>query len=170
MAGSDVGDFRTHSHPSILAHCIIRVALALEKGMIPPTAELEQPNPMLNLSGGRLALATKALPWPGQGVRRASVNCFGYGGANSHAILEDAYHYMKERSLEGNHVTDSGAPVSYESDTDSDSGFSSGMPSTAAESPTAHSPRRRNLVFAFSAVDQAGLHRTGTNRIFKQTL
>jgi acyl transferase domain-containing protein/NADPH:quinone reductase-like Zn-dependent oxidoreductase len=45
------------------------------------------------------------IPWPSQGLRRASVNSFGYGGANAHVILDDAYHYMKVRGIEGRHRT-----------------------------------------------------------------
>jgi acyl transferase domain-containing protein len=33
------------------------------------------------------------------------VNSFGFGGANSHAILDDAYHYLQEQNLAGNHFT-----------------------------------------------------------------
>lgn len=34
-----------------------------------------------------------------------SVNSFGYGGANSHVVLDDAYNYMKLRGLNGKHST-----------------------------------------------------------------
>lgn len=34
-----------------------------------------------------------------------SVNSFGFGGSNTHVVLDDAYHYLRERRLSGNHCT-----------------------------------------------------------------
>lgn len=45
------------------------------------------------------------MPWPCPGLRRASVNSFGFGGSNSHAVVDDAYHYLRRRGIEGNHKT-----------------------------------------------------------------
>lgn len=35
------------------------------------------------------------MPWPDVGLRRISVNSFGFGGSNAHAILDDAYHTLE---------------------------------------------------------------------------
>lgn len=45
------------------------------------------------------------MAWPTSGLRRASVNSFGFGGSNSHVVLDDAYNFMKQRGLHGNHNT-----------------------------------------------------------------
>ena len=45
------------------------------------------------------------MPWPAKGLRRASVNSFGYGGANAHVVLDDAYNYLNLRHLKGRHRT-----------------------------------------------------------------
>lgn len=47
----------------------------------------------------------KSVPWPVDGLRRASINSFGFGGTNSHAVLDDAYNYLRLRGLAANHCT-----------------------------------------------------------------
>lgn len=39
------------------------------------------------------------------GLRRASVNSFGFGGSNTHIVIDDAYNYLRLRSLPGRHCT-----------------------------------------------------------------
>lgn len=50
-------------------------------------------------------IPVEMIPWPTNGLRRASVNSFGFGGSNSHAVLEDAYNYTRLRGLPANHCT-----------------------------------------------------------------
>lgn len=45
------------------------------------------------------------MPWPNEGLRRISVNSFGFGGTNAHVIMDDSYHFLQERGLKGNHCT-----------------------------------------------------------------
>lgn len=54
-------------------------------------------------------------PWPSEGLRRASINSFGYGGANAHVVLDDAYNYMKLRDICGKHCTVLQPPVNIDS-------------------------------------------------------
>lgn len=50
-------------------------------------------------------MPTSCIPWPIQGLRRISVDSFGFGGANSHIILDDAFHTVEALGLVGNHCT-----------------------------------------------------------------
>lgn len=84
---------------------VFRAILSLEKGYILPTYGVEQLNPKIKLAEHNLALPPGVIPWPSVGQRRASVNCFGFGGANSHIILDDAYHYLSERGIKAAHAT-----------------------------------------------------------------
>lgn len=44
-------------------------------------------------------------PWPTDGLRRASVNSFGYGGSNAHCVLDDTFNYLKLRGIKARHCT-----------------------------------------------------------------
>ena len=64
---------------------IIKTVLALEKGQIPPTIGVKKINPKIKTTEWGVEIVTKTRDWPESlpdGVRRAGVNSFGYGGAN----------------------------------------------------------------------------------------
>ena len=62
---------------------IIKTILTLEAGVIPPNVNFENPNPRIQLNKFNFAIPTESILWPTQGLRRASVNSFGYGGTCS---------------------------------------------------------------------------------------
>ncbi|THC88803.1 hypothetical protein EYZ11_011749 [Aspergillus tanneri] len=84
---------------------VIKTILILESGMIPPNTNFEKLNPKIDLELLNLKLPLAPTPWPTHGLRRASVNSFGFGGSNAHVVLDDAFHYLRDRGLVGNHVT-----------------------------------------------------------------
>ncbi|EMR67052.1 putative polyketide synthase protein [Eutypa lata UCREL1] len=84
---------------------VVKAVYALERGQIPPTVWFEKPNPNIDLHRLGLAVPTELLPWPTKGLRRASVNSFGYGGTNAHCVLDDAYHFLRDQGLSGRHNT-----------------------------------------------------------------
>ncbi|KAL2140167.1 hypothetical protein VTI28DRAFT_4183 [Corynascus sepedonium] len=120
-------------------------------GMLVPTYGVGTINPKLRLEEWNLALPSEVTRWPTPGQRRISVNSFGFGGANAHAILDDAYHFLAERGLVGNHNT-----IAHENDSGSDSGLSSSH-GTPLSDATSNAPR----LFVFSSKDQAGIKRLG---------
>lgn len=67
---------------------IMKVVLALERGAIPPIYQLETRNPNIDFDGARVRPVTEVTPWPADRLRRASINSFGYGGANAHCIID----------------------------------------------------------------------------------
>jgi len=83
---------------SMISHCIpaagiaglIKTALALHHKVLPPTL-CDQVNPELGLAAP-LYINTEPAPWiqPSNAVRRAGINSFGFGGINTHAIVEEA--------------------------------------------------------------------------------
>ncbi|KAJ3942859.1 uncharacterized protein N0V96_007088 [Colletotrichum fioriniae] len=78
---------------------VLKSILCLEKGVLVPTAGVEKVNPKLKLAEWKLALPLENMAWPSQGQRRISVNSFGFGGANAHVILDDAYNYLRNRAM-----------------------------------------------------------------------
>ncbi|EAW09117.1 putative hybrid NRPS/PKS enzyme [Aspergillus clavatus NRRL 1] len=89
-----VGSIKTvvgHTEGTAGLAAVIKASLALQSGTIPPNRLLEQLNPAIKPFYNSLKILAAAEDWPQLsrgGVRRVSVNSFGFGGANSHAILE----------------------------------------------------------------------------------
>ena len=70
---------------------LIKAALALKHGEVPPSLHFERPNPQIDFASGPFFVNTQLLPWPlPGGPRRAGVSSFGIGGTNAHAVLEEA--------------------------------------------------------------------------------
>ncbi|MET0401149.1 MAG: SDR family NAD(P)-dependent oxidoreductase, partial [Cystobacter sp.] len=67
---------------------VIKAALVVERGEIPPNVHLTEVNPKLPLDGEPFELPTRLHAWPGPGRRLAAVSSFGLGGTNGHIVLE----------------------------------------------------------------------------------
>ncbi|KAI1079771.1 amino acid adenylation domain-containing protein [Whalleya microplaca] len=80
---------------------ILKASLALQNAIIPPNLLLEELNDRIRPFYANLRVPTSATPWPNvSGPRRASVNSFGFGGCNAHAILENYEPVIRSQSLE----------------------------------------------------------------------
>ncbi|RYZ33246.1 MAG: type I polyketide synthase, partial [Myxococcaceae bacterium] len=70
---------------------LIKAALSLHHGEIPPSLHFERPNPQIDFAAGPFFVNTRLRSWPrGETPRFAAVSSFGIGGTNAHAILEEA--------------------------------------------------------------------------------
>ena len=70
---------------------LIKAALSLKHGEIPPTLHFETPNPRIDFDRGPFFVNRDLRPWPpSEQPRRAGVSSFGIGGTNAHAVLEEA--------------------------------------------------------------------------------
>ncbi len=67
---------------------VIRAALAIDRGWIPPHAGFETVNPFLDLEDQGFEIPTQGRRWDGPEPRTAGVSSFGVGGTNAHVILE----------------------------------------------------------------------------------
>ncbi|KAF5978633.1 polyketide synthase [Fusarium coicis] len=61
-------------------------------------------NPQIKLPSN-VKIPTSLTAWPTEGPRQASINSFGFGGANTHVILEDTQSYLFRHGLSGRHAT-----------------------------------------------------------------
>ena len=70
---------------------VIKAAVAVQRGEIPPNQHFDNPNPHIPFDELGLKVADEATVWPETGQpRRAGVSSFGFGGTNAHLILEQA--------------------------------------------------------------------------------
>ncbi|TGO10239.1 hypothetical protein BTUL_0140g00060 [Botrytis tulipae] len=87
-----------HTAPVIAA--IIKTAFILRHGLIPPNLNYKNTNPKIPLKDWKLQLSALntilaavprvLTPWPEDKPMRASIKNFGYGGSNTHLVMERA--------------------------------------------------------------------------------
>lgn len=144
---------------------VLKTVLTLESGIIPPNLNFEIPNPKLRLKEWGVEVPTKCTPWPQDGLRRASVNCFGYGGTNAHIILDDAWHYLQLRGITGQTntvITTTGSSLSSSTaslDMTSSTTTTASSVNTLNDSGLFKSTTPQQRMFVFSAPDQGAAER-----------
>ncbi|MEV4690536.1 amino acid adenylation domain-containing protein [Micromonospora echinospora] len=71
---------------------LIKTALSLHHGQLPPSLHFRSPNPLAGLAESPFFVNTELRAWPAaQGhPRRAGISSFGMGGTNCHVVIEEA--------------------------------------------------------------------------------
>lgn len=144
---------------------LIKAILVLETGAIPPNTNFKHINERIDTEYLRIALPLTSIPWPTDSLRRISINSFGFGGSNSHVVLDDAFNYLRDHNLAGIHCTARTPP------NPEDLGLRPGLsahkddynPSMQGDKSVATpNPFRTPKLLVFSASDQEGPKRIAT--------
>ena len=89
-----VGSIKTvigHTEGTAGVAGVLKASLAVQNGQIPANLHFSRLNPKIRPYYTNLKIPTETMSWPTvpQGsIRRVSVNSFGFGGTNAHAIIE----------------------------------------------------------------------------------
>lgn len=99
-----VGSIKTvigHTEATAGIAGLLKASLAVQEGLIPPNLLFDKLNPAIEpLYTGLEVPVGRAIPWPQATAagrpRRVSVNSFGFGGTNAHAIVESYDGYLQQ--------------------------------------------------------------------------
>lgn len=70
---------------------LIKILLSMKNRKIPPTLNCEHPHPRFRFEDSPFYPNTSLRDWePINGIRRAALSSFGFGGTNAHLIIEEA--------------------------------------------------------------------------------
>ncbi|RAH40505.1 type I polyketide synthase [Aspergillus brunneoviolaceus CBS 621.78] len=142
---------------------LIKAVLILEKGIIPPNSgNLQTLNPQIDEQYLNLKILRHAISWPSPGLRRASVNSFGFGGANSHVVLDDAYNTFCMHGIEdGRHQTAIEPPLLHDEEhlLQANGQTENGTDSSNTQRNVIVIPTSECAVLVWSVADEAGIKR-----------
>ncbi|KAI0871845.1 PKSKA1 [Hypoxylon argillaceum] len=96
-----------HSEAAAGLSGLIKAVLSVENGLVVGNPTFIDPNPKIDWKASRVRVTRLPVKWPmnsstSRGLRRASVNSFGFGGANAHAVVEnyrDPYHVSSYKKI-----------------------------------------------------------------------
>lgn len=70
---------------------LVKVALAMKHGLVPPSLHFTNPNPHIDFDDLRLEMQAKLSPWRAlSALPLAGVSAFGFGGTNCHMVVRAA--------------------------------------------------------------------------------
>ena len=76
---------------------LVKVAMSLKYGYLPPTVNFDAPNPQIDFDNSPFRVLAEGCAWPRTDQpRRAGVSAFGTGGTNAHIILQEAPQQQQE--------------------------------------------------------------------------
>lgn len=79
---------------------IIKVVLMMRHRLVPAQLHFQTLNPHVSLDDSRLAVPTQSIDWQSNGQPRAAgVSSFGFGGTNTHIIIEEAHAQAPEEEF-----------------------------------------------------------------------
>ncbi|GGO92421.1 type I polyketide synthase [Wenjunlia tyrosinilytica] len=81
-----------HTKAAAGAAGMIKLALALHHKVLPPTINVDEPNPAVDFEDSPFYVNTVSRPWirdPRRPSRRAAISSFGFGGTNFHFVMEE---------------------------------------------------------------------------------
>ncbi|KAF4951264.1 hypothetical protein FSARC_12963, partial [Fusarium sarcochroum] len=144
---------------------VVKVALALEHGLIPPNYDFVQESEKIPFADLGIRVAAQLQQWPVHLPRRASINSFGYGGTNSHVIMEAAEYHLNgangyvngpsinKPNLNGSELNGS-ASITNGLDTPLINGSQA---NNSAVNGSSHKPTVNRFILPISARDEAGV-------------
>ncbi|KAK1238577.1 hypothetical protein MKX07_004153 [Trichoderma sp. CBMAI-0711] len=118
---------------------LIKGVLALERGRVPPNINFIKGNPKIDFENWKVKVPTEVMDWPIPGIRRVSVNSFGFGGTNAHVVVDEAPGYLATKGLNASHSSTDIVPSQI------DAALAKGTPEAR--------------LFCYSASDNAGVSR-----------
>ncbi|KAL1883173.1 Type I Iterative PKS [Diaporthe australafricana] len=86
-----IGSVKTnlgHTEGGSALAALMKLVLSLEVGFIPPSIGISTLNPSIDFEKAKVEVVRDVIPWPEGKLKRASINSFGFGGANGHCIVD----------------------------------------------------------------------------------